>query len=262
LEGVLKYRGNVLSGILNGIDTSEWNPTTDPHIALNYDANSWQQGKAVCKAALQNEFRFVPSPNTPLIGVIGRLVAQKGWSLILPVLRQWLESIDAQWIVLGQGNLEYQSALQTLRRQYSDKLALELSFSNQLAHRIESAADIFLMPSQYEPCGLSQMYSLAYGTVPVVRHTGGLADTVVNTTKESFSDGSATGFSFVPFTAEAMESTLARAVWTYLENRPAWNRIVTAGMQQDCSWSTSARKYERLYEQTIARKLNTATVHG
>jgi starch synthase len=256
LEGVLKHRSNVLSGILNGIDRSVWNPATDPHLAVNYDASSWQQGKAACKVSVQAEFRFDASPDTPLIGIIGRLVAQKGWSLILPVLRQWLESIDAQWIVLGTGDPQYHWTLESLHRQYREKLALELGFSNKLAHRIESAADIFLMPSQYEPCGLNQLYSLAYGAVPVVRHTGGLADTVVNTTKETIADGSATGFSFEPFTAEAMESALARAVWTYLENRPAWNRIVDAGMRQDWSWSNSARKYERLYGQTIAKKLD------
>ncbi len=256
LDGVLRSRGNVLSGILNGIDGHDWNPATDSQLAVNYDLDSWQQGKAACKAALQEEAGLPQISNIPLIGIIGRLASQKGWSLILPVMDQWLRYSDAQWIVLGTGQPEFQAALSELASQFPQQLALKLGFSNRLAHRIESAADIFLMPSEYEPCGLNQQYSLAYGTVPVVRQTGGLADTVVDARPDTIGNGSANGFSFREFKAEHLDATLHRAVDTYLRHADIWRKLVVTGMGQDWSWSASARKYQRLYEQTIARKLS------
>ena len=162
LESVLGFRSSVLSGILNGIDKTEWNPATDDRIALNYDKSSWLQGKAVCKAVLQDEMKLPQVPDVPLVGIVGRLAVQKGWSLIIPVLQRWLETRSVQWVVLGTGQPEYHQALSKLHRAFPDKLSVELGFSNDLAHRIESGADIFLMPSQYEPCGLNQMYSLTY----------------------------------------------------------------------------------------------------
>jgi starch synthase len=262
LDSVLRHRANRLTGILNGIDTQEWNPQTDPHLIANYSppgspqellSSSSLEGKARCKEALQSEMRLSQNSRTPLIGLVGRLCSQKGWSLILPVMRHWLEQNDSQWVVLGTGDPDIQNVLETLHRQYPHRLAVNLGFSNPLAHRIEAGADLFLMPSQYEPCGLNQMYSMAYGTVPVVRRTGGLADTVVNTTKETLQDGTANGFSFDEFTSTALEHCLGRAVEIYRQHPDLWTRIMSAGMARDWSWGASASKYAQLYQQTLLR---------
>ncbi len=254
LDGVLRHRSNVLSGILNGIDDEEWDPAKDSMIVVNYDANSWQSGKLACKTALQRERGLKVDPAAPMIGIVGRLASQKGWSLIVEVMEKWLAKTEVQWVVLGTGQPEYHTSLSNLARQYPDKLGLELGFSNRLAHQIESAADLFLMPSQYEPCGLNQMYSLTYGTVPVVRATGGLADTVVDATEEAIQNRTANGFCFENFVAEELDVALTRAVGMYLGYPEIWQQIVLTGMKQDWSWATSAKQYARLYEQTIARK--------
>lgn len=256
LEGVLQHRSDRLFGIINGIDAREWDPSTDPHIAENFDADfSVEQGsagKAACKLALQTASKLEPNPDAPLIGIVGRLATQKGWSLIIPVMRRWLESMDAQWVILGTGEPDYHHVLTSLHQAHASKLALNLSFSNSLAHQIESGADLFLMPSQYEPCGLNQMYSMAYGTLPLVRHTGGLADTVVNATAETISNGTATGFSFNEYTAESLDEALQRAVEMYQRHRPTWNQIMINGMTQDWSWSSSAKAYDAVYQKAIA----------
>ena len=255
LDGVLRFRSDVLSGILNGIDTKEWNPATDKHLVVNYDSNSWQDGKPACKAALQQDRGLPVEPKTPLIGIVGRLASQKGWSLILPVMERWLAESDAQWVVLGTGQPEYHQALSQLADQYPNKLSVELGFSNALAHQIESGSDMFLMPSEYEPCGLNQMYSLAYGTLPIVRATGGLADTVVHASEETISNATANGFKFDDFSIDALAEALTSALTTYQSFPGAWNQMVDTGMQQDWSWTTSAKRYSRLYEQTVAKKL-------
>jgi starch synthase len=206
---------------------------------------------------MQKDNDLSEAPNVPLIGIIGRLTSQKGWSLILPLMKQWLETMDVQWVVLGTGQPEYHSHLKILKRLHPDKLYLTLDFSNELAHRIESAADIFLMPSEFEPCGLNQMYSMAYGTIPVVRETGGLADTVVNATEPNIANKTATGFSFEPINVESLETALARAVHMYLNDRPTWNQLIETGMKKDWSWNSSAKKYVELYKITVSRKLAT-----
>jgi starch synthase len=253
LDGVLRHRGSVLSGILNGIDKEVWNPATDGLLAVNYDVDSWQSGKHACKVALQEERNLEVRADWPLIGIVGRLETQKGWSLIIPVMKNWLATLNAQWVVLGTGQTEYQTALAGLQRKHPNKLSVEIGFSNELAHRIESAADIFLMPSQYEPCGLNQQYSLAYGAVPVVRRTGGLADTVVHATESTIADQTANGFLFLDFSVEAMERALIEAVSVYFKQPQIWQQIVRTGMKQDWSWSSSAKKYARLYEQTTSK---------
>lgn len=256
LEGVLQHRSHELTGILNGIDVDDWNPKTDPSLAANYTSKDFEVGKAACKLDMQKESSLDENPDVPLIGIVGRLATQKGWSLILPVMKKWLETMDVQWVVLGTGEPGYHTVLTSLFRLHSKKLALTLDFSNELAHRIESAADIFLMPSQFEPCGLNQMYSMAYGTVPVVRQTGGLADTVIDATGANIKNKTATGFSFKPFTVESLEATLLRAVSLYNDDRPVWNQLVQTGMKTDWSWSRSAKKYVELYKQTVSLKLD------
>ena len=254
LEGVLVERAECLSGILNGIDTSVWNPETDTLIPANFSADNWPDGKATCKQHLQNLFGLQEDPNKPLIGIVGRLASQKGWSMILEVMKQWLDQRDVQWVVLGTGDPDYHTILTGLYQTHPHKLGLRLGFSNELAHQIEAGADMFLMPSQYEPCGLNQMYSMAYGTVPIVRNTGGLADTVVDADSNTEQTKSANGFTFEEFETSAMENAISRAVDVYAHDKQRWRELVAAGMQRDWSWASSAKEYQHLYQQTIAKK--------
>ena len=261
LEGVLEGRSDVLSGILNGIDVTQWNPEVDDLIPAKFSADDWPAGKAACKKHLQDYFGLEQNSNTPMIGIVGRLATQKGWSLILQVMQQWLESTNIQWVVLGTGAPEFHTALTSLYQIHPNKLGLQLGFSNELAHQIEAGADIFVMPSEYEPCGLNQMYSMAYGTVPVVRQTGGLADTVVDASLQTIADGTANGFSFEGFTAPELERALTRAIEMYRSDKKNWNNLVNAGIQRDWSWAVSAKAYESLYLKTVERKLGQSIVH-
>jgi starch synthase len=251
LEGVLQQRRAVLSGIINGVDYRHWSPETDSHLPMPYGPENVRQGKAAAKAALQKELELTVDPNMPLIGLVGRLVDQKGIDLVAAVLRDWSQYRDAQWVILGTGDPQYHELFTALSRRAPRKVATRLEFSDALAHRIEAGADIFLMPSRYEPCGLNQLYSLKYGTVPVVRATGGLADTVTDATDETLAAGTATGFSFREYSGLALSETLDRACKAFA--KPAvWNRLMATGMRQDWSWATSARQYVALYEQIAA----------
>jgi starch synthase len=253
LEMVLQHRADQLSGIINGIDSGIWNPATDPHIVKQFDGDSWPAGKAACKAALQYELRLEVNPGRPLIGIVGRLASQKGWSLIMQVMRDWLQDPNnqAQWVVLGTGDPDYHAALASLHQSYANQLSVTLGFSNELAHQIEAGSDIFLMPSEYEPCGLNQMYSMAYGTVPVVRNTGGLADTVVDTSLATLGNKTANGFSFDTFSAADLSDTLHRAIRMYYEDKENWRQLVNTGINHDWSWRTSALAYDTLYRETV-----------
>jgi len=252
LEGLLQHRRAVVSGILNGIDDHAWNPAADKHLAAHYSADTVAQGKLACKAALQRELHLEQRPDVPLIGAIGRLDDQKGFDLAAKVIQEWVTSNDAQWAILGKGEPRYHELFENLARRFPGKVAVCLDFSDPLAHRIEAGADLFLMPSRYEPCGLNQMYSLRYGTVPVVRQTGGLADTIVDTTEATLADGTANGFSFSEDSPAALSETLCRAVAAY-RHPDVWQRLMASGMRQDWSWAKRARQYEALYEETVAR---------
>ncbi len=254
LENVLRERQDRLFGVLNGIDTTVWNPRTDPHLSANYDDTNWQQGKRINKAALQQEAGLAIHPDTPLIGLVGRLATQKGWSLILPVMAHWLATHDVQWVVLGTGEPFLEDRLRQLQHQHPGRIAVHLGFSDSLAHQIESAADIFLMPSRYEPCGLNQQYSMQYGTVPVVHRTGGLADTVLDASGSNLAHGRANGFVFDSFDPDSLESALGRAVATLVRQTEVWQQLVHNGMTSDWSWSQSAARYEKLYQWTCQRK--------
>ena len=188
----------------------------------------------------------------PLVAAIGRLADQKGFDLISRVIEQWSPDRAVQWVILGTGDPKYHQVLGKLAAERPDKVAVRLEFSNELAHQIEAGADMFLMPSQYEPCGLNQLYSLKYGTVPIVRRTGGLADTVVDVNAETMADGFATGFSFSEYTALALSETLQRACELF-GNKDAWRKLVQTGMRQDWSWGNSAREYSNLYKITLAQ---------
>ena len=257
LEGVLQQRRSVLTGILNGVDYTTWNPVIDPQLPVHYDAATFISGKAACKAALQAELGLAIAPRTPLVGIVTRLTEQKGVDLIAGVIQDWLQSADAQWAVIGTGDPKYEQMLATLADRYPQKLAVKLQFSEALAHRIEAGADMFLMPSRFEPCGLSQMYSLKYGAVPVVRATGGLADTIVDATPETLAAGAANGFSFREYSVLALGEALRRAVNMYGQPE-LWSGLVTTGMHQDWSWKRSAEQYVSLYRRISAQVPHTA----
>jgi starch synthase len=204
-------------------------------------------GKAKCKLSLQQHYGLRESGNIPVLAIISRLAEQKGVDLLGQIAPALLQQ-DVQLIVLGEGQAEYHALLTVLRSQFPSQVGLTLGQSEVLAHQIEAGADIFLMPSQYEPCGLSQLYSLKYGTVPVVRATGGLCDTVVDATPQNLANGTATGFVFVAMTATAFLSAVERALALYRSQSDQWLGLMQIGMRQDWSWRRSALEYEKLYE--------------
>lgn len=243
LEGVLRNRAEQLHGVVNGIDIDRWNPETDPYLPAKYSVSD-RSGKLVCKQALQREFHLLES-SSPLLGVIARLTSQKGLDLVAAIIPQLL-AMDLQLVVLGTGEPELEARFTAHQARYPDRMGLRLGFDEGLAHRIEGGADIFVMPSRYEPCGLSQLYSLRYGTVPVVRNTGGLADTVLPLGAEARQVGQATGFHVEANTSDALLAVLRRAVAVY-RDRSIWDRLVQAGMSADVSWARSASVYDRLF---------------
>ncbi|WJW74897.1 glycogen synthase GlgA [Thiohalobacter sp. IOR34] len=249
LEGLLRHRQDRLSGILNGADYQHWNPGKDPHLAANYNGRSLA-GKAVDKAALQREFGLPERPQTPLLAHIGRLVEQKGVDLILGALPRLMEE-DVQLVVLGSGEAQLEAALREAQAAHPQRIGVRIGYDEPLAHRIEAGADLFLMPSRFEPCGLNQIYSLRYGTVPVVRRTGGLADTVVDASEAALRKGTATGFQFDAPTTEALLQAIGRALGLYRQP-PVWRRLIGAGMRQDFSWTRSARRYLEVYRLALA----------
>jgi starch synthase len=247
MEGLLAERRDRLFGIVNGVDYSVWNPATDKYLDTPYDVHTAPAGKRRCKAALQRRFGLAADERAPLLGMVSRLVEQKGIGLVFQAAGALIES-GAQLVLLGEGEAAYHAMFQTLRSRYPQQVGVVLGHDEPLAHQIEGAADIYLMPSQYEPCGLNQLYSLRYGAVPVVRATGGLADTVTDATPETLAAGAATGFRFVPYTAGAFFQAAQRAIQTYRHQPQVWAQLVRTGMMQDWSWDHSAAEYERLYE--------------
>jgi len=254
LDTILANRQSDLVGIVNGVDYQQWNPASDPHLPANFDENNWNLGKADCKSALQMELGLGRDGNVPLIGIVSRLAGQKGWDLILPLMRHWLPRTEVQWAILGTGEKNYENELRDLAAIYPQKLSVRLEFSEAIAHRIEAASDLFLMPSRYEPCGLNQLYSLKYGSVPVVHATGGLTDTVVPTNPLTLEQGVATGFVFGDYSLEALEKALQEALDFYYYRRQQWSQIVTTGMRDDWSWNRSAEQYRETFLETIRRK--------
>jgi len=241
LDGALRARGEALSGILNGVDYSEWNPETDALIPARYSAADLT-GKRVCKERLIAEAGLAPAAlERPLIGMVSRLTRQKGADLLTEVAAQ-LMAEDVYLAALGNGDPEYEEVFRRLAAEFPGRVAVRIGFDNGLAHRIEAGADMFLMPSQYEPCGLNQIYSLKYGTVPVVRATGGLDDTIE----------AGTGFKFQEYTGAALLGALREAVRAY-GNGPGWRETMLCGMAKDFSWKTSAAVYSALYRRLLER---------
>ena len=245
LDGVLHTRRDALVGILNGVDYTQWDPRRDPHIAASYGPDDLG-GKARCKDALQAELGLPRAPRVPVIGMVSRLADQKGFDLVTAALPGLLER-DLQLAIVATGDPRYERALLAEQRRAPERLAVRIAFDEALAHRVEAGADAFLMPSRYEPCGLNQMYSLRYGTVPIVRATGGLEDTVSDV------DGSRTGFKFGPYTAAAMREAIERALAFYAR-RDDWERIVRAGMACDFSWQRAADEYLALYARLVGAR--------
>lgn len=252
MENILRTRARDLFGIINGIDNDTWNPETDHYLPYTYSLSDLE-GKMKNKAFLLMNTGHDFREDRPVIGIISRLVAQKGFDLVAEAIDD-LMAMDAQWVVLGSGEQEYENLFASMARSFPEKVWAYIGFSNELAHLIEAGSDMFLMPSHYEPCGLNQMYSLRYGTVPIVRKTGGLADTVHDW--DEYKAGGldiGNGFSFIDATGFAVSTCLYRALEAF-KDKPLWQRIVINGMKRDFSWKASAKKYVALYEKAMARK--------
>lgn len=244
LEGVLATRGDRYSGILNGIDTAVWDPATDPHLPAHYGADDLS-GKRVCKRALLERLGLPLGDDAlerPVIGVVSRLVEQKGIDLVVSA-RERLLRLDATWVFVGTGEARFERALTAMAAEHPARVATAIGFDEPLAHLVEAGADVFLMPSKFEPCGLNQMYSLRYGTVPVVHAVGGLDDTVRPWTSRA---RRANGFKFRPATADALVRTMRQALRVY-RNPPAWHQLIERGMSLDLSWTRSAKEYVKVY---------------
>ena len=248
LEGLLKFRQTDLSGILNGIDENVWNPATDPYIAAHYDQHNIDN-KVVNKQALQQAFGLAPSKSHLLLGFIGRLVEQKGIDLILQIIPN-LTHLPLQIVILGTGEAKYEQQLKDFALKYGDFLKVEIGYDEAMAHKIEAGVDAFLMPSKFEPCGLNQLYSLRYGTLPIVHHVGGLADTVVDTTVDTLASHQATGIVFSSPTPAALLEAVMRTLTLY-KSPESWREVITNGIRKNFKWSDSANQYCKLYRSIL-----------
>jgi starch synthase len=245
-EALLTARSEALHGILNGIDTAVWDPKRDARIAAHFAADALA-GKAVNKRALQRRFALPESDEVPLFAVVSRLAHQKGVDLIAE-LAEWLIASPAQLAVIGTGDRASERQFRALADKHPAAIGVHVGFDESLAHLAEAGADIFLMPSRFEPCGLNQMYSQRYGTVPIVSATGGLVDSVVDCTPGTLAEGTATGFHFSPVEIEPLTAAIARALAVW-RDRGAWRRLQRAGMARDFGWARAAREYADLYAQ-------------
>lgn len=245
LHGLLTGKPNRIFGILNGIDYEEYNPVNDPHIKANFGTEDVLEGKRKNKEALQCELGLAAGADMFLIGMVSRLTDQKGLDLIMYVLDELFSEKKVQLVILGEGEERFESALRQAQCRYPDRLGLFIGYSDELAHRIYASADAFLMPSLFEPCGLCQMISMRYGTVPIVRETGGLKDTVLSFNEY---ENTGTGFSFRNYNAHEMLYIVRYAYHIFKDHRENWNAMIKRAMRQDFSWDLSARQYEALYE--------------
>ncbi|MDQ7859955.1 MAG: glycogen synthase GlgA [Armatimonadota bacterium] len=250
LDGLLRVRAADLFGVLNGVDYSQWDPTVDVHLPARYGPDDLG-GKARCKAALQREVGLPEHAYAPLVGAVARLVSQKGFDLVTAAL-EGIAAMGVQLVLLGTGDPSLEAAFRAAAARWPQQVAVTIGFDEGLAHRIEAGADMFLMPSRFEPSGLNQLYSLRYGTVPVVRRTGGLADSIVDVTPETLQRGTANGFVFDAYTPEALLATLGRAVAAY-RDPGLWRFLQQVGMRADFSWDRAAGRYRDLYALTAER---------
>lgn len=248
LDGLMCARRNRLYGILNGIDYKEYDPQTDVYLPNHYNETNHTEGKALNKAKLQKELGLPVDKDVFLLGMVSRMTNQKGFDLIAYIMDELMSKERIQFVVAGTGEEKYEQMLRYFAGKYPDKIHVTIGYSEELAHRIYGSCDAFLMPSLFEPCGLSQIMSLRYGTVPIVRETGGLKDTV-----EAYNEyeHTGTGFSFANFNAHEMLATLRYAMKIYYTDRRSWNDMVVRGMEKDFSWEKSAGEYEELYSKVV-----------
>ncbi|MBM3335220.1 glycogen synthase GlgA [Candidatus Sumerlaeota bacterium] len=259
LDGILRAHADRLHGIMNGIDYSLWNPELDEFTASHYWPTN-MAGKARCKEALQKDKGLPQDASIPLIGMISRLDSQKGFDLLAESLDD-IMALDVQMVILGTGDPACHEMLEEATKQYPHRLSVDLTFNNALAHQIEAGADMFLMPSRFEPCGLNQLISMKYGTAPIVRKVGGLADSIVNATIESVRKGQGTGFVFEAYDPNEMLKAVKRAVSMYREKPELWARLVQNAMAQVFSWDVSARAYEGLFRQVWQERQERFLLH-
>lgn len=249
LEYFLKKRGDDYIGILNGVDYSQWNPETDKLIPANYSKNDLS-GKAVCKEALQKQFNLTVDEDIPVIGIVSRLVEQKGFYLLAECIGGIMDNMNVQFAILGAGDNHLEDFFRRLAHNNRCRTGVHIGYSNELAHLIEAGSDMFLMPSIYEPCGLNQIYSLKYGTVPIVRATGGLDDTIDNYDHET---GQGTGFKFWEPSGKALYHTIEWALGTFYERKEHFRQLILSGMEQNYPWENSAKEYVKLYNRALEK---------
>ena len=255
LEGVLRNRAATVTGILNGVDYDEWSPQTDKFSVAKYSPQDLS-GKAKCKQDLLNAFGVTNAdPKVPVIGIVSRFAAQKGFDLIAQIMDR-LAREEMIVVALGAGDKPYEEMFQRLNKQFPNKIAVKVAYDNAIAHKIEAGADMFLMPSRYEPCGLNQIYSLKYGTVPIVRATGGLDDTIEPWDART---GKGTGFKFTEYTGEALLATVKQALLAF-RDKSSWQTLMRNGMGRDFSWGASAREYGKIYDRVRQARANAGSV--
>jgi starch synthase len=249
LEGILRKRKEDLYGILNGVDYKEWNPSQDPHLVAPYDLKDLSKKRA-CKKDLLKEFHLPPSlERAPLLGTISRLADQKGFDLLADILDD-LFTLDIGFVLLGTGEQKYHDLFQQVARKYPQKAGIRIAYDDRLAHKIEAGADFFLMPSKYEPCGLNQIYSLKYGTIPIVRATGGLDDTIVNYDPAT---GKGNGFKFSRYDAKEFLNQIKVAI-SFYDQQKHWKQLLQNAMTADFSWQRSAEAYLQLYRKALKKR--------
>ena len=247
-DGLLSFRQQDLCGVLNGIDRHEWNPASDKHLPANYRRDRLA-GKARAKAALQKEMKLKQNPDALLIGMVGRLVEQKGVDVVLEALPELLQR-NVQLAMLGNGAAEFEAAFAQAAAEHRGRVVFHPGYNEGLAHRIEAGADVFLMPSRFEPCGLNQLYSLRYGTLPIVHGVGGLADTVVHASATSLADGTATGIVMKELDPAAILAAIDESLALYAD-KAQWRQLMQTAMAQDYSWARSAEEYRALYQRAL-----------
>ncbi len=247
LDGLMNARSNVLSGIVNGLDYTDWDPETDTRIAKNFNIENFRKLKPLNKLALQEELGLDKDVHAMMIGIVSRLTDQKGFDLIDYVMDELCQDA-VQIVVLGTGDAKYENMFRHFAWKYSGKVSANIYYSDELSHKIYASVDAFLMPSLFEPCGLSQLMSLRYGTLPIVRETGGLKDTV-----EAYNEfeKTGTGFSFTNYNAHEMLNTIRYAEQIYYDRKRDWNKMVERAMKEDFSWNNSTRQYEQLYKDLL-----------
>ena len=250
LDGLMRARSNCLTGIVNGIDYEEFNPETDKRIVANYNQKTFRKEKSKNKKTLQQELGLKVDDKKFMIGIVSRLADQKGFDLIAYMMDQ-ICAEDVQLVVLGTGESQYENMFRHFAWKYPDRVSANIYYSEDMSHKIYASCDAFLMPSLFEPCGLSQLMSLRYGTVPIVRETGGLKDTV-----EPYNEyeSTGTGFSFANYNAHEMMNTINYAKHVFYNKKREWNKIVDRGMLKDFSWTSSAKKYQKLYDGLLGNR--------